>query len=158
MTGVPEQGRWRSSRPFWGACPIPWGNARVIRWLDVVTDRVPDAWSASPLRQTSSMALRSEVESLVALGPMPSDAEDPDEGRIGAYVRALDALPGPLTDEEATALLGLFPLDDSSMYEVAWTLVHAVESAPGWPIAGILNGSSWWVSLLRGRCERAGPL
>jgi len=102
------------------------------------------------------VTIRPEVRSLLALGRMPSDVEDPSPERVDLYVQALDVLPGPLTDDEAVALLGLLPLDSSSMYEVAWTLLHAVESAPGWPIQGTLDGPTWWITLLRERCERAG--
>jgi len=41
------------------------------------------------------------------------------------------------------------------VYGVAWGLLHAVESAPGWPIAEALDDRSWWVKLLRERSERA---
>lgn len=88
---------------------------------------------------------------------MPSDDEELDELRIRANVEALDALPPPaLEDDEAVALLDLFPTDDSTVYGVAWGLLHAVESAPGWPIA--LDDRSWWAKYLRERAERGGPL
>lgn len=101
--------------------------------------------------------LSAKVQALVTLGRMPSDSDATDDDRVQAWVRALDALDAPLTDGEAIALLDCFPTDDSSMFEVAWSLLHAIESAPYGPdLVGQLDDRSWWVSLLRERAERGG--
>ena len=105
------------------------------------------------------MTISPAVEALLQLGRMPSDDEEFDGGRVGAWVAALDALDTRLTDEEAIALLDSFPVDASSVYEVAWTLLHAVESAPYGPeLLQQLDDRSPWVKHLRERAERGGKL
>ena len=90
---------------------------------------------------------------------MPSDDEKFDDKRVGAWVSAFDALETRLTDEEATALLDSFPVDDSLVYEVAWTLLHAVESAPYGPeLLQQLDDRSPWVKYVRERAVRGGML
>lgn len=110
-------------------------------------------------RHHGRMPIRPTVQALLQLGRMPSDDEEFDDGRVRAWVGALEALDTRLTDEEAIALLDSFPLDDSLVYEVAWSLLHAVESAPcGLELVEQLDDRSWWVRYLRERAERSGGL
>lgn len=102
------------------------------------------------------MSCRPEVARSIALGPMPRDSEPFDEVRVRSYVDALDALPPPaLTDEESIALLDVFPPNDSDVYEVAWSVLLAIESAPSWPIRCVLEDRSPRVVFLRERADRA---
>lgn len=100
------------------------------------------------------------MQRLVALGRMPDEEDDPAEATVDAYESVLIALDLPLTDEEAAALLDVFPDGDyGSMYEVEWTLLHAIETAPFGPeFLGQLDDRSWWVSRMRQRAERDGLL
>ena len=101
--------------------------------------------------------MSSDVQAIVALGRMPSDEDEPDEGGIWRWQRALDALDAPLTAEEAVPLLECFPPDGSTTFGLAWTLLHAIESAPY--NAGFveqLDDRSPWVRLLRDRAIRGG--
>jgi len=97
--------------------------------------------------------LRYQIERLVGLGRMPSEREATSEV-VARYEAAIEALPGRATDDEAIALLKLFPGDHSSLYGLAWTVLHFVETAPGWPIAGALDNRSWWVQVLRERATK----
>ena len=63
---------------------------------------------------------------------MPSDGDDPPEV-VGAHEDALHAIPRPVTDKEAAALLGVFHPDGSTSFGLAETLVVLIETAPGWP-------------------------
>jgi hypothetical protein len=99
--------------------------------------------------------LRPEVQRLVETGPLPDDDsidEDPD--RLDRFTEAVRALPEPLTDEEARALVPCFGPDDG--YGVHWSLVHKIETAPGWPLLDALDGGSdnEWVQLLLQRARR----
>lgn len=88
---------------------------------------------------------------------MPSDTVDVSEDEIATWMSGLDELDGPLTDDEALALLSCFPPDDSTVYGLAWTLLHAIESAPYGPIfTRTLDDRSWWVSYLKQRAIRSG--
>ena len=58
----------------------------------------------------------------------------------------------PVTDEEACALVKLFGSDDC--VGLAWTLLHLIETAPGWPIESALIGlEGEWIRRLRERAE-----
>ena len=101
-------------------------------------------------------ALRDEVQHLVSLGRMPSTKDEPAQEPVQAFVDALDALPGPLTDPEVISLLDSFPLGEASgLHEIEWSLVHAIESASyGRELMQALDDRSWWVAHLRKRAEK----
>ena len=97
--------------------------------------------------------MRPEVAELVALGPFPAEdaASDEDVERREALVRGITP---PLTDEEARAMVTLFGPDD--FYGGAWTLLHLIETAPGWPLEdALLNEDNEWIRRLRKRLQNA---
>src|SRR6476660_2866509 len=100
--------------------------------------------------------LRQEVRELIALGPLPVE-ETADAERVDRYADLLAEVVPPVTDEEACTLVGLFGPDEmDSCYGVAWTLLHLIESAPGWPLEDCLHAASnGWVQYLRQRVEHA---
>jgi hypothetical protein len=77
-----------------------------------------------------------------------------DEPRAERYVDAIDALGLPPTAEEAVALLTVFPSDESTSFALAWSILHAIEASPAWPVWSALD-RNWWVTYLRERSERA---
>jgi hypothetical protein len=99
--------------------------------------------------------VRAEFERLIALGRLPTDA-DLDDEIAKPYVEAIDALSERPTAEEAAALLDVLPADKSTSFGLAWSIVHAIESSPEWPVWSVLDDRNWWVTYLRQRCERAG--
>lgn len=66
------------------------------------------------------MALRESTERIVAMGRTPDDAHDVDDDVLTSWASALDAFEGPLTDEEAVALLSCFPTDGGTVFGLAW--------------------------------------
>jgi hypothetical protein len=103
------------------------------------------------------LALRDSTRRIVSMGRMPDGAPDIDPEVLTAWTAALDELDGPLTDEEAIALLPCFPPDDCTVFGLAWSLLHAIESAPYGPsFISELDDRSWWVSYLRQRAVRGG--
>lgn len=100
--------------------------------------------------------LRQEVQELVALGPLPTE-EDAEAEQVDRYTDLLEQVTRPATDEETRALVGLFGPDGiDSCYGVAWTLLHLIETAPGWPLEDRLqNDDNEWVQYLRLRVENA---
>jgi hypothetical protein len=97
--------------------------------------------------------MRQQVSKLLALGPLPDESTSPEE--IDKYANILASVSRPVTNEEAKALVKLFGPDEC--YGVAWTLLHLIETAPGWPIMESLqDDSNEWVSLLRQRARRSG--
>jgi hypothetical protein len=104
--------------------------------------------------------MRQVIVDPVALGPLPSersaDKDRPfaDPVVIERYATLLRSVQTPVTDEEATALVGLFGPDDC--FGLAWTVMHFVETAPGWPIEECLqNTDNEWVGHLKQRIENA---
>ena len=77
--------------------------------------------------------MRPEFVALLDLGQLPAD-DDLDEATARKYDEAID---GPSAEtptiEEAVALLGVFPPDDSTAFGLAWSLLHMIEASPGWP-------------------------
>jgi hypothetical protein len=59
----------------------------------------------------------------------------------------------PLTDEEACAVIKLFGQNQDSCFGIDWSLVHLIETAPGWPLQKCLDQeNNEWISI---RCQRA---
>ncbi len=97
--------------------------------------------------------MRHEVRRLVEIGPFPPEEETTDD-EVEQFERALLALPEPLTDPEAAALLSVFGGDD--YYGLATTLVRVIETAPNLPpdITSRTHANRW-IALLHERAERA---
>lgn len=93
-----------------------------------------------------------QVRRLLELGPLPPSAAATES--VMRYQRQLERISGPLTNEEAEALVKLFGHDDA--HGMAWTLIHLVETAPDWPIDRCLEGDNEWIRLLKARAESSG--
>lgn len=93
------------------------------------------------------------VQEFVAPGRLPGSAE----ASLDSLQRLLDIvrrIRTPLTNDEARALTGCFGADDC--FGVAWSLLHALETAPGWPLADVPGrAGNAWIDLLR---ERSFPV
>jgi hypothetical protein len=98
--------------------------------------------------------LRPEVACLLHMGPLPNSATAAaDSTRLQEYQRLIDGIEKPVSDEEARELAALFGPDDC--FGLAWSLVHLIESAPGWPSAELLpNADNEWTKLLVDRARR----
>ena len=100
--------------------------------------------------------MRPEIKRLVLLGRLPSEVDGPSD-RLKQVDDILRTVKKPVTNDEARALSGLFGVDDC--FGLAWSLLHLVESAPGWPLKDVLNAKdSVWIAELRNRAERGGML
>lgn len=104
--------------------------------------------------QMSKPSVRTEIAELEQLGPLPSedDAEVPQLKKIEALYRAIAK---PITDNEARVLVELFGPD--GCYGVATSLMHLIETAPGWPLKDCLaQRNNEWKIELRNRATRGG--
>jgi hypothetical protein len=97
--------------------------------------------------------LQAAVEQLIALDPLP-DSLAATEADLRARGAALERVATPLSDDEARGMLSLFGSDDC--FGLAWTLLHLVETAPGWPLRDALEGDNQWLRRLRDGARR-GP-
>ncbi len=89
------------------------------------------------------------------LGPLPAEREASVE-QLKAYEVLLHGITKPITDEEARSVACLFGPD--GCFGLAWTLLHLVESAPGWPLQDCLASDGEWTRQLRDRARRGGKL
>ena len=96
--------------------------------------------------------MRKEVQELTNLGPLP-DCEAVEEEQLKRYESLLSSITPPVSDAEARSLVPLFGPDEC--YGLAWTLLHLIETAPGWPLRDCLQNIdiSWHERLLL-RAER----
>jgi hypothetical protein len=77
-------------------------------------------------------------------------AEEP----LKIYEGLLSRVTPPVSNDEARSLVHLFGPDDC--YGLAWTLLHLIESAPGWPLHDCLNDiRNEWTERLRLRAEHS---
>ena len=96
--------------------------------------------------------IRPEVRALIELGPFPP-SETVDLRLIERQQALLNRIAAPVTDDEAKELIKLFGPDD--YFGGAWTVLHLVESAPGWPLWDSLsNDSNDWILRLKQRAQR----
>jgi hypothetical protein len=90
-------------------------------------ERSASSDGTAPIRKNTLMSLRAQVTEFLADGPLPG--EDQGVETIERAQKLLEAIPSPVTDEGALALLAGFGPDDC--FGLAWTLLHLVETAPG---------------------------
>ena len=92
------------------------------------------------------------VDELAKLGPLPSSVK-PDLVKLEKFQTLLMKVEQPISDDDARALVKLFGPDES--FGLAWTLLHLIETAPGWPIEDALAGAgNEWVQRLKQRASR----
>ena len=93
--------------------------------------------------------MQEAIAGLVGLGEFPA-SDVASEEVIAQYECLLEKVQAPVSDADARALCTLLGPDDC--FGLAWTLLHLVESAPGWPIASaLIKVSNPWQEILRGR-------
>jgi hypothetical protein len=79
--------------------------------------------------------MRPDVQAFVDAGPLPD--EDATEEEIQRRTDDLLAIAGPVSGEEARALVSCFGPDDC--YGVAWSLLHLIETGPN-PVLTVQPG------------------
>jgi hypothetical protein len=93
------------------------------------------------------------VAALHALGCFPDEAEE-DVDLFARIEQAFYQIKSPITDDEARLLATLFGPDDC--YGMAWSLLHLIETSPGWPLAEVIEHTrDPWGPELAGRVRRA---
>src|SRR4051794_23321843 len=97
--------------------------------------------------------MRRGVIQLLELGQMPSEATA-DDATVSAFSDAVETLEPPASGEEASALAAILPETQDSLFGLAWTVLHFIESSPSWPNPRILSGSGAWIAVLRERAAR----
>lgn len=100
--------------------------------------------------------MRPEIRVFVELGRLPSE-DDAEVELLKTYDTAYRKIEPPITDEEAIALVGLF--GDDGCFGLASSVMHLIETAPGWPIEDVLAATNnAWILELTNRAIRGGLL
>jgi len=95
--------------------------------------------------------MQSAVSEFVTLGRLPGDKAATVQS-LQRLETLLDQISRPVTDNEARALAGCFGPDDC--FGLAWSLLHAIETAPGWPLAdALVDVDNEWIKRLRTRAS-----
>jgi hypothetical protein len=95
--------------------------------------------------------MQSVVQELVKLGQLPSSVKA-NLVNLEKFQTLLMKVEQPISDDDAQALVKLFGPDEC--FGLAWTLVHLIETAPGWPLEGVLDESeSEWINRLKQRAK-----
>jgi hypothetical protein len=81
------------------------------------------------------------------------------QDQLDEAVRLLDAMPHPLAREDVAALVSLLPSDGDDACGLNWTILHAIEASPAWPLWELLDDPAHeWIVILRSRLRNAGQL
>jgi len=100
--------------------------------------------------------MRPEIRVLVELGRLPSE-DDAEVDLLKKFDTAYRKIEPPVSDEEAIALVELF--GDDGCFGLASSLMHLVETAPGWPVEDVLAATdNPWILELKNRATRGGLL
>jgi hypothetical protein len=94
--------------------------------------------------------MRSSIEKIRTLGVMPGDATADDQA-VKRWEEAVGSIELPVSCEEATVLMGALPHDESSCFGLAWTMLHAIETAPGYGVDFVEQSAAvgpWRATLL----------
>ncbi|WP_257166366.1 hypothetical protein [Bradyrhizobium sp. SRS-191] len=93
--------------------------------------------------------MQAAVRELLALGALPH-SHVADVETLKKIEGLLLKVEQPICEEDAEALVSLLGPDDC--FGLAWTLVHLIETAPGWPLEGSLEAQPGrWTELLKAR-------
>lgn len=62
----------------------------------------------------------------------------------------------PISEEEVRIFLSMLPADGDDAFGFNWSLLHAIEKSPCWPLWDALNDQNEWGRRLRQRLANAG--
>jgi hypothetical protein len=91
------------------------------------------------------------IEQLLTFDPLPSSSSD-DLTNLKQIQDLIQTIKHSVSDEEARALVKLFVPDDC--FDLAWSILHLVKTAPSWPLADCLEDKrNEWIQTLKRRTE-----
>ena len=100
--------------------------------------------------------IRQEVRMLADLAPL-GDEDDCPEDVLSKVEAGIDSIVRPISTEEARMLLPLFARGaEDTLYGLMWSLLHLVETAPGWPLRELFeykHGDFPWIDTLIDRLQ-----
>jgi hypothetical protein len=83
--------------------------------------------------------------------------DDLDAAQLDAATKRIDALTYPLGFDDIRALISLLPQDGDTASGLNWSILHAIEATPDWPLWDTLGDErSEWVRIFRLRLANGG--
>ena len=99
--------------------------------------------------------MQQAVQDLLSLGHQLT--ADLSEETIELAGKSAELLQRPVSAHDAVALISLLPASGDSCYGLNWTILHAIESCPDWPIWSLLKAENHeWIDRLRVGLKNAG--
>jgi hypothetical protein len=99
--------------------------------------------------------LQDAVRRLHDVGGQLSDELDAEQ--LAQATASIDLLSHPLSAEDIRALMLLLPSGGDTASGLNWTILHAIEASPVWPLWDTLRSDeNEWVRILRLRLANAG--
>jgi len=99
--------------------------------------------------------VQNAVKELCGVSEKLTDNLDADQ--LAAATKHIDALAHPLKPDDIRALLPLLPQDGDTAAGLNWSLLHAIEAAPDWPMWDLLaDHTNEWVRIFRLRLANGG--
>jgi hypothetical protein len=87
----------------------------------------------------------------------PKLAENLNLEQITSAQTCIESLIPPLSADDISPLISLLPADGDTAYGLNWSILHAVEAAPEWPLWDMLRDEgNDWVRRFRQRLANAG--
>jgi len=95
------------------------------------------------------------IRELCEIGPKLTDGLS--EEQLKAAVRCVDDLTDPLGRDDVEALISLLPQDGDTAFGINWSILHAIEASPDWPLWNLLEDEqNDWVHTFRLRLANGG--
>ncbi|MBE1710884.1 MULTISPECIES: hypothetical protein [Mesorhizobium] len=94
--------------------------------------------------------MQEAVRDLCRIAPKLTD--DLNFEQTTAAQKCIEALVLPLSTDDVSGLISLLPADGDTAYGLNWSILHAVEAAPEWPLWDMIRdeGNDW----VRRFCQR----
>jgi hypothetical protein len=99
--------------------------------------------------------IHESVANLLRLSPKLTDYLAPHQ--IQRAEELLRSIPEQLSTDDIRALVSLLPGEGGTAFGLNWTIVHAIEASPDWPLWDALRDpSNEWVRMLLQSLANAG--
>ena len=89
---------------------------------------------------------------------LTAELSERDFSTIEKALPILDRLTQPISEDDVRGLISVLPADGDPAAGLNWTILHAIEDCPEWPMWELLNSSTphEWLETLMVRLENGG--
>ena len=106
-------------------------------------------------KQIGELMVQEAVRKLSAVNAQLTDNLDAEQ--LAAATKYIDAFKHPLSSDDIRMLMSLMPESGDTAASLNWSLLHAIEAAPDWPIWEMLDDkNNEWIRIFCIRLRNAG--